>query len=192
MDGSHMSLFPSQSWLGFTHTAVPSPVPTELHIRQVNHLAVLILSGACSNQWIRCGRETRFNAARGMVGFFSADQEEHAVASRTDTGAKAFILSIPPSHLQFIAASEGVTRLTELQARPMFEDAIVRDLLARLFANTSGCSITRGLDAVWGYEPSLENMRKLLDLFAFCLPARPAAPTGPPGWCSHSAAASVR
>lgn len=27
--------------------------------------------------------------------------------------------------------------------------------------------ITKGLDAVWGYEPSIENMRKLLDIFAF-------------------------
>lgn len=27
--------------------------------------------------------------------------------------------------------------------------------------------ITAGLDAVWGYEPSLENMRALLDIFAF-------------------------
>ncbi len=27
--------------------------------------------------------------------------------------------------------------------------------------------LTPGLDAVWGYVPSLENMRKLLDLFAF-------------------------
>jgi 2-hydroxymuconate-semialdehyde hydrolase len=27
--------------------------------------------------------------------------------------------------------------------------------------------ITRGLDAVWGYEPSLENMKALLDIFAF-------------------------
>ncbi|MEN9887204.1 MAG: 2-hydroxymuconate semialdehyde hydrolase [Pseudomonadota bacterium] len=27
--------------------------------------------------------------------------------------------------------------------------------------------ITPGLDAVWGYEPSIESMRKLLDLFAF-------------------------
>lgn len=27
--------------------------------------------------------------------------------------------------------------------------------------------ITHGLDAVWGYEPSLENMRTLLDIFAF-------------------------
>jgi 2-hydroxymuconate-semialdehyde hydrolase len=27
--------------------------------------------------------------------------------------------------------------------------------------------ITQGLDAVWGYEPSFENMRKLLDLFAY-------------------------
>lgn len=27
--------------------------------------------------------------------------------------------------------------------------------------------ITPGLDAVWGYTPSLENMRKLLDIFAF-------------------------
>ncbi len=26
--------------------------------------------------------------------------------------------------------------------------------------------ITEGLDAVWGYEPSIENMRRLLDLFA--------------------------
>jgi 2-hydroxymuconate-semialdehyde hydrolase len=27
--------------------------------------------------------------------------------------------------------------------------------------------ITDGLDAVWGYQPSLENMRKLLDIFAY-------------------------
>ncbi|MDX9766553.1 MAG: alpha/beta fold hydrolase [Ectothiorhodospiraceae bacterium] len=27
--------------------------------------------------------------------------------------------------------------------------------------------ITEGLDAVWGYTPSVENMRRLLDLFAF-------------------------
>ena len=27
--------------------------------------------------------------------------------------------------------------------------------------------ITPGLDAVWGYEPSLESMRKLLDIFAY-------------------------
>ena len=27
--------------------------------------------------------------------------------------------------------------------------------------------ITKGLDAVWGYEPSFENMRKVLDFFAY-------------------------
>ncbi len=27
--------------------------------------------------------------------------------------------------------------------------------------------ITDGLDAVWGYQPSVENMRKLLDIFAY-------------------------
>lgn len=147
MDGSHISLFPSQSWFGFTHDVGPSPVPTELHLRQVNHLAVLIQSGACSNQWIRCGRETGFNAVRGMVGFFSADDEEHTVASRTDTGAKAFILAIPPAHLQSIAASEGLTPSSELQAHPLFHDPIIRALLTRLVTDTSGGSITRGLDA---------------------------------------------
>ena len=147
MDGSHMSLFPSQSWFGFTHDVSPSPVPTELHLRQVNHLAVLILSGACSNQWIRCGRETRFNVTPGMVGFFSADNEEQAMVSRTDTGTKAFILAIPPAHLQSIAASEGLDHFSELQARPVFHDAIVQALLSRLVTNTSGGGITRGLDA---------------------------------------------
>lgn len=147
MDGSRMSLFPSQSWFGFAHEVGPSPVPTELHLRQVNHLAVLILSGACSNQWIRCGRETRFNVARNMVGFFSADDEEHAVVSRTDTAAKAFILAIPPAHLQSIATSEGLTPSSELQACPVFHDAIIRALLTRLVTDTSGGSITRGLDA---------------------------------------------
>ena len=28
-------------------------------------------------------------------------------------------------------------------------------------------SITKGLDEVWGYEPSLETMRRLMDVFAF-------------------------
>jgi 2-hydroxymuconate-semialdehyde hydrolase len=28
-------------------------------------------------------------------------------------------------------------------------------------------SLTEGLDAVWGYQPSIANMRKLLDIFAF-------------------------
>lgn len=27
--------------------------------------------------------------------------------------------------------------------------------------------LTEGLDAVWGYEPSIENMRRLLDIFAY-------------------------
>jgi 2-hydroxymuconate-semialdehyde hydrolase len=27
--------------------------------------------------------------------------------------------------------------------------------------------LTEGLDAVWGYEPSIQNMRRLLDIFAF-------------------------
>jgi pimeloyl-ACP methyl ester carboxylesterase len=27
--------------------------------------------------------------------------------------------------------------------------------------------ITEGLDAVWGYEPSVENMRRIMDLFAY-------------------------
>ena len=147
MDGSHLSLFPSQSWFGFTHTIGKSPVPTELHLRQVNHLAVLILSGASSNRWIHSGQETRCNAASGMVGFFSADNEEQAMVSRTDTGAKAFILAIPPAHLQSIAASEGLTPSSELQARPFFHDATIRDLLARLVTDTSGGSITCGLDA---------------------------------------------
>jgi AraC family transcriptional regulator len=102
-----------------------------------------------------------------MVGFFSADNEEQAMVSRTDTGAKAFILAIPPAHLQSIAASEGLTpsselqarelqarelqarelQARELQARPFFHDDIIRVLLARLVTATSGGSITRGLDA---------------------------------------------
>lgn len=28
-------------------------------------------------------------------------------------------------------------------------------------------SITEGLDAVWGYTPSVQNMRRLLDVFAY-------------------------
>jgi 2-hydroxy-6-oxo-octa-2,4-dienoate hydrolase len=28
-------------------------------------------------------------------------------------------------------------------------------------------AITEGLDAVWGYEPSVENMRRIMDLFAY-------------------------
>jgi len=129
------------------HAISPSPVPTELHLRQVNHLAVLMVSGACSNQWIRCGRETHFHAASGMVGFFSADNEEQAMVSRTDTGAKAFILAVPPAHLQSIAASEGLTPSSELQARPVFHDAIIQALLTRLVTDTSAVRITRGLDA---------------------------------------------
>ena len=27
--------------------------------------------------------------------------------------------------------------------------------------------ITYGLDQVWGYEPSVENMKKLLEIFAY-------------------------
>jgi AraC-like DNA-binding protein len=147
MDGSELSSFPSYSWFGFTHTVGPLPTPTELHLRQVNHLAVLMLSGTCSNRWIRCGRETRFHAADGMVGFFSADNEEHTMASRTDAGAKAFILSIPPAHLQSIAATEGLMSSSALEARPIFHDPIIRSLLARLVTDEPGCSITRGLGA---------------------------------------------
>ena len=45
----------------------------------------------------------------------------------------------------------------------------VMDALDLEKVNLVGVSfpITEGLDEVWGYEPSLENMRRLMDVFAF-------------------------
>jgi AraC-like DNA-binding protein len=145
MDGTQLSLFPSYSWFGFTYAISPSSVPTELHLRQVNHLAVLFLRGSTSNQWIRRDGETHFNAVQGMVGLFSADEQEHVVASRTDTSATAFILAIPPAHLQAVAVSEGLTPSRELLARPSFHDAIMRESLARLVTSELAGGIAHSL-----------------------------------------------
>jgi 2-hydroxymuconate-semialdehyde hydrolase len=41
------------------------------------------------------------------------------------------------------------------------------DRLVLMGAAGTRFKLTEGLDAVWGYQPSIENMRKLLDLFAF-------------------------
>jgi 2-hydroxymuconate semialdehyde hydrolase (EC 3.7.1.9) len=41
------------------------------------------------------------------------------------------------------------------------------DRLVLMGAAGTKFKLTEGLDAVWGYQPSIENMRKLLDLFAY-------------------------
>lgn len=147
MDSSCMSMFPSYSWFRFIHAVGPSHAPSMLHVRLVNHLAVLVMSGTSSNRWIRQGRETRFATESGMVGFFSADQEEHTVAVRTDTSVKTLIISIPPAHLQSIASSEGLTPAVASPACPMFHDAVIRASLMRLVADEAGCTIAHGLGA---------------------------------------------
>ncbi len=147
MDSSCMSMFPSYSWFRFIHAVGPSHAPSLLHVRLVNNLAVLVMSGTSSNRWISQGRETRFNTEGGMVGFFSADEEEHTLAVSTDTSVKAFILSIPPAHLQSIASSEGLTPAGASQACPMFHDAVIRASLMRLVAAERGCTIAHDLGA---------------------------------------------
>ena len=147
MDGSVMSLFPSYSWFGVIHRVAPASIPSELTLRQVNHLAVLIQSGASSNRWVRCGRETQFNTMAGDVGFFAADDEMQTMVVRTDTSVQAFILAIPPEHLQSIALSDGLSPPSELQARPTFQNAIIQSALARLAASQAAYGITHSLEA---------------------------------------------
>jgi len=43
----------------------------------------------------------------------------------------------------------------------------VVDRLVVMGATGVGFPLTEGLDAVWGYTPSLENMKRLLDVFAY-------------------------
>lgn len=146
MDGSVMSLFPSYSWFGVIHRVGPASIPSELRLRQVNHLAVLIQSGASSNRWVRCGRETQFNTMAGDVGFFAADDEMQTMVVRTDTSVQAFILAIPPEHLQSIALSDGLSPPSELQACPTFQDAIIQSALARLAVSQAAYGITHSLE----------------------------------------------
>ena len=147
MDGSRLSPFPNYSWFGLTHDVGPAPVPAEFHLRQVNQLAVLILSGRSSNRWIHGGRETPFSTVCGDVGFFAADNEEHTISVSSDTGVKAFILAIPRAHLQSIAAAEGLEARSEMPALPVFQDAIIRDSLSRLVVSTPEGYMESGLEA---------------------------------------------
>lgn len=103
--------------------------------------------------------------APDMVGFgFTERPADHVYTlSRWLEHLEGFLdaLSIPQAH--FVGNSfGGALTLAFAIRRP----ARVRRMVLMGSAGIS-FPITEGLDAVWGYTPSLENMRRLLDIFAY-------------------------
>jgi 2-hydroxymuconate-semialdehyde hydrolase len=103
--------------------------------------------------------------APDMVGFGFSDRPE-GVAYTTDTWVAQAIglldaLGIGSAHV--VGNSFGGAIALAMAVR--HPDRVGR--LALMGSVGVPFPITAGLDAVWGYEPSLDNMRKLLDIFAF-------------------------
>ncbi len=103
--------------------------------------------------------------APDMVGFGFSDRPE-GVAYRKETWVRQAIglldaLKIEKAHVVGNSFG-GAIALAMAIAHP--------DRVGRLVMMGSAgvpFPITDGLDAVWGYEPSFETMRKLLDIFAY-------------------------
>lgn len=103
--------------------------------------------------------------APDMVGFGFSDRPEGVAYGKPTWTAQAIglldALGIDKAHV--VGNSFGGAIALDLAIR--HPDRIGR--LALMGSVGVDFPITPGLDAVWGYEPSIESMRKLLDIFAY-------------------------
>ena len=103
--------------------------------------------------------------APDMVGFGYSDRPD-GVQYSLDTWADQTVglmdaLGIEKAHLVGNSFGGGIG----LRIATKHPDRI--DKLVLMGSMGVPFQITEGLDAVWGYEPSFENMRKVLDFFAY-------------------------
>lgn len=103
--------------------------------------------------------------APDMVGFGFTDRPEGVTYDMDLWVAQALglldALDIPQAHI--VGNSFGGAIALALAIRA--PERVAR--LALMGSVGVPFPITPGLDAVWGYQPSLDNMRKLLDIFAY-------------------------
>ncbi|MDY6930067.1 MAG: alpha/beta fold hydrolase [Pseudomonadota bacterium] len=103
--------------------------------------------------------------APDMVGFGYTEQPEGYEFS-LDNWVQHIIgvmdaLDIQKAHIVGNSFGGGLAIATALR----YPERVGR--LVLMGAAGTNFKLTEGLDAVWGYQPSIENMRKLLDLFAY-------------------------
>ncbi|MFA5627489.1 MAG: alpha/beta fold hydrolase [Thiohalomonadaceae bacterium] len=103
--------------------------------------------------------------APDMVGFGYTEQPEGYEFS-LDNWVQHIIgvmdaLNIQKAHIVGNSFGGGLAIATALR----YPERV--DRLVLMGAAGTKFKLTEGLDAVWGYQPSIENMRKLLDLFAY-------------------------
>ncbi|PWV83097.1 alpha/beta fold hydrolase [Halomonas sp. A11-A] len=103
--------------------------------------------------------------APDMVGFGYTEQPEGYEFS-LDNWVQHIIgvmdaLNIQKAHIVGNSFGGGLAIATALR----YPERVGR--LVLMGAAGTKFKLTEGLDAVWGYQPSIENMRKLLDLFAY-------------------------
>jgi len=103
--------------------------------------------------------------APDMVGFGFSDRPA-GVSYNVDTWVKQAIglldtLDIAQAHIVGNSFGGAIALALAIRYPERIERLVLMGSVGVPFA------ITPGLDAVWGYEPSFENMRKLLDIFAY-------------------------
>ncbi|MEM7466908.1 MAG: alpha/beta hydrolase [Pseudomonadota bacterium] len=100
-----------------------------------------------------------------MVGFGFTDRPADGRYS-LDRWVKHFLdfldaLGIEKTHLVGNSFGGGLSVALAIRAPERFDRIVLMGAAATRF------ELTDGLDFAWGYTPSLENMRKMLDLFAY-------------------------
>jgi 2-hydroxymuconate-semialdehyde hydrolase len=103
--------------------------------------------------------------APDMVGFGYTERPEHFVYQMDSwvAHATAFLDGLGLDQVDLVGNSFGGALALSLAIR---HPKRVRRLVLMGSAGTE-FEITRGLDEVWGYTPSLQEMRRMLDLFAY-------------------------
>lgn len=103
--------------------------------------------------------------APDMVGFGYTERPA-CIAYRVDTWTDhlvGFLDALGLARVHLVGNSFGGAIALRVAAR--HPDRV--DRLVLMGSVGVSFPITPGLDAVWGYQPSLENMRRLLDIFAY-------------------------
>ena len=100
-----------------------------------------------------------------MVGFGYTERPE-GIEYSLDVWVKHFLdfldaLDIEKTHLVGNSFGGGLAVALAIRAPERFERIVLMGAAGTRF------ELTDGLDFTWGYTPSLENMRKMLDLFAY-------------------------
>ncbi len=134
MDGARLSRFPHLSWLGQEFTAPPTPCTCAWHLRGTVHSLHFVLRGAAPVRWISRGREVHYPLRAGSFHYLPPDDEPHTLVSSMPEPVRSFTLFVPRSHLDDVAAADGMDGRVEFRRLLAHDDPVLGTCMARLAA----------------------------------------------------------